>query len=84
MKIRLKKPAVYISKLTGGKIESARRGLCMKTSVRLIFCLQETLNGNLNSEIRLSGQFQTCLFFSQKYSARTKSTKTQNKQLSPS
>ena len=35
------------------------------------------------SKMRSSGQFQACLFFLRKDFARTKSTKTQNKQLSP-
>ena len=33
--------------------------------------------------MRLSGQYQACLLFLRKDFARTKSTKTQNKQLSP-
>ena len=53
MKIWLEKPAVNISQLTGGKNEKVRRGggLIWKTSVRFIFCLQETLNGNQNNWI---------------------------------
>ena len=49
MKIRLEKPAVNISKLTGGKNEKARRG-ALHEKLRLdLFCLQETLNGNQNN-----------------------------------
>ena len=56
MKIWLEKPAVNILQLTGGKNEKVRRGeggggLIWKTSVRFIFCLQETLNGNQNNWI---------------------------------
>ena len=51
MKIRLEKPAVNISKLTGGKNEKARRG-ALHEKLRLdLFCLQETLNGNQNNWI---------------------------------
>ena len=52
MKIRLEKPAMNVSKLTGGKNEEARRGgvgLHEKISVRFMFFLQETLNGNQNN-----------------------------------
>ena len=52
MKIRLEKPAVNISKLTGGKNEKSRReSFTWKTLVRFIFCLQETMNGNQNNWI---------------------------------
>ena len=40
MKIRLEKPAVNISNLTGGKNETARRGALGSTSVRFIFRLE--------------------------------------------
>ena len=50
MKIRLEKPAVNISKLTGGKNQKTRKlGFTWKTLVRFIFCLQKTLNGNQNN-----------------------------------
>ena len=49
IKIRLEKPAVNISKLTGGKNKKARPGLYMKN--RFIFWLQETLNRNQNNWI---------------------------------
>ena len=50
MKIRLEKPAVNISKAYGWQKEKARGGgFTWKTSVRFIFCLQETLNGNENN-----------------------------------
>ena len=52
MKIRLEKPAVNISKLTGGKNVKVRRGYFIwKTSVRFIFCLHETMNRNQNNWI---------------------------------
>ena len=55
MKIWLEKPAVNVWKLVGGKNEKPRRGFMQKTSVRFIFCLQETLeikiNGNQNNWI---------------------------------
>ena len=52
MKIRLEKPAVNISKLTGGENEKVRRGgggFTWKTLVGFMFCLQETTNGNQNN-----------------------------------
>ena len=48
MKIRLEKAAVNISKLTVGK-KATRGDFIWKTSVRFIFCLQGTLNGNQNN-----------------------------------
>ena len=48
MKIQLEKTAVNISKLTVGK-KAARGDFIWKTSVRFIFCLQGTLNGNQNN-----------------------------------
>ena len=50
MKIRLEKPAVSISKLTGGKNEKLDGGgITWKTLVGFMFCLQETTNGNQNN-----------------------------------
>ena len=58
MKIQLEKPAVNISKLTGGKNEKVRRGggggggVYMKNFgwiYGFMFCLQETSNGNQNN-----------------------------------
>ena len=53
MKIRLEKPAVNISSLTGGKNEKARRG-ALHEQLRLdlhFFFLQGTMNGNQNNWI---------------------------------
>ena len=50
MKIRLEKPAVNISNLTGGKNEKARRGaLHEKLRLDLYFFLLGTMNENQNN-----------------------------------
>ena len=49
MEIRLEKLAVNTSKVRVAKIKNLDGGFTWKTSIRFIFCLQETLSGNQNN-----------------------------------